>query len=314
MRFTTDIPTIMTILKVFNLEDKFESPIDRLSGGQIQKLILIKMFMQERPLNLLCDGFSSLDIESVKIFQNLLSIQKCRFLSFVNNPLLTKSPADDSQIHHQSEVNWGTPRDQELIKIEELSFGYKSNTSCVLSNVNLTVRSGELVKIVGGNGKGKSTIAKIISGLYQPSKGQIISTASQIRLLPQSHTRSYFEKDVASELKLNAKLQGENPNHNTPLIATALKDVELSSDRMTEDLNSRELFRLSIVSTSIGADLLILDEPECQTENDILWLTKYLQSITARGMGVILITHIPAINRGGYSAIHYLDQRAPAVS
>ena len=56
--------------------------------------------------------------------------------------------------------------------MENISFAYNSQTE-VLTDFNLTINDGEMVAIIGHNGSGKSTIAKLIIGLLKPDKGNI---------------------------------------------------------------------------------------------------------------------------------------------
>src|SRR5262249_60156382 len=49
-----------------------------------------------------------------------------------------------------------------------------SETAFKVGPINFTLRSGELVFITGGNGSGKSTFLKLLSGLYEPDSGEIM--------------------------------------------------------------------------------------------------------------------------------------------
>lgn len=59
------------------------------------------------------------------------------------------------------------------IEIKNVSFQYQSNTP-VLQDINLTIKKGEWVTILGHNGSGKSTLSKLIIGLLKPKTGEII--------------------------------------------------------------------------------------------------------------------------------------------
>ncbi|PWK07891.1 ATP-binding cassette domain-containing protein [Tumebacillus permanentifrigoris] len=71
-----------------------------------------------------------------------------------------------------------------MISIQNLEFGYKEkkkilkrnseNRPPILRNISLDFQRGELYGLVGPNGCGKTTLAKLIMGIYEPSKGQII--------------------------------------------------------------------------------------------------------------------------------------------
>ncbi len=60
------------------------------------------------------------------------------------------------------------------IKLENVGFKYKNNTKNVLNNINFEINKGEKVLIKGENGSGKSTIIKLLLGLYNPDEGKIL--------------------------------------------------------------------------------------------------------------------------------------------
>ncbi len=64
-------------------------------------------------------------------------------------------------------------RFRESIRFENVSFTFPGNTTPVLSDVNLEIRSGEVVAIVGRSGVGKSTLADLIPKFYLPSSGAL---------------------------------------------------------------------------------------------------------------------------------------------
>jgi len=71
-----------------------------------------------------------------------------------------------------------------LLELRHVSAGYLSNI--VLRNVDITVEAGEIVTLVGANGAGKSTTAKLISGLLKPVKGEILLGGRPISRLSAS--------------------------------------------------------------------------------------------------------------------------------
>ena len=60
-----------------------------------------------------------------------------------------------------------------IIEVKDLSFAYQSDHQ-ILDNVSFEIRKGEKIAIVGKNGAGKSTIAKLLCGILRPTKGQIL--------------------------------------------------------------------------------------------------------------------------------------------
>ena len=63
---------------------------------------------------------------------------------------------------------------QNIIEIKDAVYKYDEESEDVLHGVSLTVKKGEFLCILGHNGCGKSTLAKLINGLYQPTSGQVL--------------------------------------------------------------------------------------------------------------------------------------------
>lgn len=98
------------------------------------------------------------------------------------------------------------------IELKNVSFGYSPLGAPLIKDFNLSVKTGGKVAIVGGSGCGKSTIAKLISGLYTPASGEILFDGKSIREIDRSvFTGSVsvvdqdiilFEDTVANNIKM----------------------------------------------------------------------------------------------------------------
>ncbi|WP_026798757.1 ATP-binding cassette domain-containing protein [Planktothrix prolifica] len=63
--------------------------------------------------------------------------------------------------------------DKPLLEFANVTFGYGNNQDKVLQNVSFSIFPGDQIGILGDNGSGKSTIIKILLGLYSPEQGKV---------------------------------------------------------------------------------------------------------------------------------------------
>lgn len=79
-------------------------------------------------------------------------------------------------MNYQEEKICGSSDNDEDVEItfEHVSFRYPGSDREVLHDVNLTIRQGEKIAIVGENGSGKSTFVALLMGLYEPTEGRIL--------------------------------------------------------------------------------------------------------------------------------------------
>lgn len=83
------------------------------------------------------------------------------------------------------------PENDCTLELRNVSFKYKDSEKYVLRNVNMTIRRGEKLALVGENGAGKSTLIKLIMRLYDVTEGEILFGGVDIRKL---NTKAYREK------------------------------------------------------------------------------------------------------------------------
>ncbi|MHC1694101.1 MAG: ABC transporter ATP-binding protein [Eubacteriales bacterium] len=86
----------------------------------------------------------------------------------------------------------GTPEDECCLSIDNVSFTYPNSDRTVLGGINLSIKSGEKIALVGHNGAGKSTLVKLLLRLYDPTDGEIKLNDINIKKYRLSSYRSLF--------------------------------------------------------------------------------------------------------------------------
>jgi ATP-binding cassette, subfamily B, bacterial HlyB/CyaB len=83
-------------------------------------------------------------------------------------------------------------KDENTIQIKSLSFRYADNLPYLYNNLNLTIKPGQCIAIMGPSGSGKSTLAKLLQGFYLPSDGSVLMDGLDIRHKAANELRSHF--------------------------------------------------------------------------------------------------------------------------
>lgn len=188
-----------------------------------------------------------------------------------------------------------------MIHINGLTKNYGLNT--VLRGVDLRVRPGEFVTLVGSNGAGKTTLLRIVATLLQPTAGEVKvggwllpQHASKVRQhigLVSHQALLYGDLTAAENLTFFAKLYRlDNPQQR---VSKALKQVGLiTRQRDVVSTFSRGMVqRLTIARATLHEpDVLLLDEPYTGLDQDAArLLDELLQQEVDNGRTILMITH-----------------------
>ena len=78
------------------------------------------------------------------------------------------------------------------LEIRDLCFAYPDSTKNVLEDVSLSIREGEHVALIGGTGSGKTTLIRLLAGLFEPSEGEILIGGVPYSGMRRADVRSHF--------------------------------------------------------------------------------------------------------------------------
>ncbi len=172
-----------------------------------------------------------------------------------------------------------------------------------LDSVSLNVTNGKLVSLVGVNGSGKSTLLKIMAGLENPSKGNVMFNNQILRMqdLRQISTMVFqrnvmFDKNVFDNVAYGLKIRGFDKEEVESKVVETLMSVGLNGfqNRRAKKLSGGEQQRVALARAFvIEPKILLLDEPTVNLDpaNAIIIENAIRNVRKINGCIVILATH-----------------------
>lgn len=150
-----------------------------------------------------------------------------------------------------------------MISARELYYSYTGTTPYVLRNIDLDIRDGDYISVVGENGGGKTTLVRLALRMLKPVRGTIETSAKRIGYVPQRDNRadSGFPITVFEMMNSYRKLLGISDKR---IIGATLDLVGMSgqNDALTRNLSGGQSQKTLLARALMGEpDLLILDEP-----------------------------------------------------
>ena len=195
---------------------------------------------------------------------------------------------------------------KEVIAASNLSFHYNQDVPA-LKNVNLRVKEGEFLAIVGKNGSGKTTLVKTVLGLLRPDAGRIAVKSKNIAkqrvsdigkiigFVFQDPDYQIFSPTVEEEVAFAPKNFGVGPLQTGQSVEKSLKVVGLWEKRKQDPfvLTKGERQRVAIASVlAAKPEVLIFDEPTTGLDSaEIRQVMNLLNSLNKKGHTIIIVTH-----------------------
>ena len=193
------------------------------------------------------------------------------------------------------------------IEIKNLNFSY-DQTQDVVKDVSFVVKKGSYTTLIGHNGSGKSTIAKLIIGLLEKEKGSILIDGEELRLetiegirrkigiVFQNPDNQFIGATVRDDIAFGLENHQVAPSEMDEIIENYAKEVGMSEylDHEPTRLSGGQKQRVAIAGIlSMKPEILILDEAtsmlDPEGKEDINNLVKQLQK--ENNMTILSITH-----------------------
>ncbi len=239
------------------------------------------------------------------------------------------------------------PRPADGVRFEAVSFTYPGASEPALRDINLHIKPGESLALVGENGSGKTTLIKLLTRLYDPDSGRILLDGLDLREWDEGTLRQrigvifqdfsryqflvgenigvgdvrYFEdeprwRDAAAKGMADALIEGLPSGYATQLGKWFKNGMELSGGQWQKIALSRAFMRS-------GADILVLDEPTASmdaaaeatifehfrqlTKNRIAILISHRFSTVRMASQIVVIENGSIIERGSHEQLMALD-------
>lgn len=164
-----------------------------------------------------------------------------------------------------------------MLSIKNISAGYDRKT--VLSDVNMDVRKGEFIGLIGPNGSGKTTLLRVISRVLKPYNGHVLLDGEDVAKIPRNtlaRTMAFLTQDISLNLPFTVRQMtlmgrfpylsqyGKESDEDIAIAenAMALADVSHLSERFITEISGGERQRALIaMCLAQEPEILLLDEP-----------------------------------------------------
>ena len=201
------------------------------------------------------------------------------------------------------------------IVIEQLNYVYMAGgpyETKALSNVNLTIRDGEFIGLIGHTGSGKSTLVQHLNGLIMPTSGRVLvdgmdlkdkatdrrAIRQRVGLVFQYPENQLFEETVEKDIAFGPKNLGLDEQEIARRVKDAMRRVALDYDKLHDrsvfELSGGQMRRVAIAGVlAMEPQVLVLDEPcaglDPRGREEILGLIKKLHE--EAGTTIVMVSH-----------------------
>ena len=201
------------------------------------------------------------------------------------------------------------------IVIEHLNYVYMAGgpyETKALNDINLTIRDGEFIGLIGHTGSGKSTLVQHLNGLIMPTSGRVLvdgmdladkatdrrAVRQRVGLVFQYPENQLFEETVEKDIAFGPKNLGLDEAEIARRVKDAMRRVALNYDKLHDrsvfELSGGQMRRVAIAGVlAMEPQVLVLDEPcaglDPRGREEILGLIKKLHE--EAGTTIVMVSH-----------------------
>ncbi len=218
------------------------------------------------------------------------------------------------------------------IEIKNMTFTYPNLGSTLIDDLNFSVKAGEVLCISGRNGSGKTTLVRLISGLLEPSRGQILVGGIDLQQIAPDWWRKQIMYLPQEPYFMNGSIRENFNAFNPDLTAQEIRKflVEVGLEALADEspggldqpagkgganfsLGVRRRLALAR-ALSHGGPLAILDEPTEGIDNiGASYVYKVMNDMAANGKTIIACSHDREIIRGAHLFLDLNERPQPII-
>ncbi|MCU6670406.1 type I secretion system permease/ATPase [Enterobacteriaceae bacterium H4N4] len=239
--------------------------------------------------------------------------QLCSLITRYQRARMTKATIDRMMDLEQEVQDGEVPLKRETlsgaIELRDVTFCYPGNQYTSLTNVSLTIQPGEKVGIIGRSGSGKSSLAKLLVGFYQPDGGNVLIDGIDLRQLDVHdlrHNIGYAPQDIhlfSGTLRENLVYGASYVDDETMLRAATLTGVHEFARRHPSGYNMQVGERGMSLSGGqrqavalarallLDPPVLLMDEPTSSMDNTSEDLIKKALAPVIANKTLLMVTH-----------------------
>ncbi|MFO7595464.1 MAG: ATP-binding cassette domain-containing protein [Desulfocurvibacter africanus] len=243
-----------------------------------------------------------------------------------------RSLADLARLPREAESGTAIRNYSGAMELKDLAFMYQGDSGPLFESLNLTIPAGSVLLVTGYNGAGKTTFARILCGLLDPSRGQVLADGVDLRQLAPTWWRSqviYFPQDpqlLNTSIRQNILMPCPDMEEERLQAILEAADLKRWLDGQADGMEARIQAGGKLLSEGIRRRIAlaralatqgrvaIFDEPADGLDAEgRAAVARVLAELSRRGVTVVILTHDASVVHGSRMHIDLSVKPVPAV-